>query len=107
MDIPQIILKTCRILNPAILMPGPDHCTFIEHNYSEVIDFVYSSQPDLEDPPFLKDVIYSFMRDTEREAETQAEEEAGSLREPIVELNPGITTGAEGKCSTTEPPRHP
>ena len=28
------------------------------------------------------------MRDTEREAETQAEGEAGSCREPDVELNP-------------------
>ena len=29
---------------------------------------------------FLKDFIYSLMRDTEGEAETQAEGEAGSLR---------------------------
>ena len=29
---------------------------------------------------FLKDFIYVFMRDTEREAETQAEGEAASLR---------------------------
>ena len=28
---------------------------------------------------FFKDFIYLFMRDTEREAETQAEGEAGSL----------------------------
>ena len=45
------------------------------------------------------------MRDTQREAETQAEAEAGSLQG----LNPGprITTGAEGRCSTPEPPRCP
>ena len=30
---------------------------------------------------FLKGFIYLFMRDTEREAETQTEGEAGSLRE--------------------------
>ena len=29
---------------------------------------------------FLKDFIYLFMRDTQREVETQAEGEAGSLR---------------------------
>ena len=29
---------------------------------------------------FFKDFIYLFMRDTEREAETQAEAEAGSLQ---------------------------
>ena len=29
---------------------------------------------------FLKDFIYLFVRDTEREAETQAEGEAGSLQ---------------------------
>ena len=29
---------------------------------------------------FFKDFIYVFMRDTEREAETQAEGEAGSLQ---------------------------
>ena len=30
---------------------------------------------------FFKDFIYLFMRDTEREAETQAEGEAGSMQE--------------------------
>ena len=29
---------------------------------------------------FFKDLIYLFMRDREREAETQAEEEAGSMQ---------------------------
>ena len=29
------------------------------------------------------------MRDTQREAETQAEKEAGSMQEPHAELNPG------------------
>ena len=29
---------------------------------------------------FFKDFIYSFMRDTEKEAETQAEGEAGSMQ---------------------------
>ena len=30
---------------------------------------------------YIKDFIYSFMRDREREAETQAEGEAGSMQE--------------------------
>ena len=38
---------------------------------------------------FKKDFIYSFMRDTQREAETQAEGEAGSLRGPDAGLDPG------------------
>ena len=37
---------------------------------------------------FLKDFIYLFMRDTEKEVETQAEGEAGSIREPGSELDP-------------------
>ena len=32
-------------------MPGPDHRTSTEHNCSEVIDFFYSSHPDLKDSP--------------------------------------------------------
>ena len=38
---------------------------------------------------FLKDFIYLFMGNTEREAETQAEGEAGSMQEPDVGLYPG------------------
>ena len=39
---------------------------------------------------YFKDFIYLFMRDTEREreAETQAEGEAGSMQEPDVGLDP-------------------
>lgn len=50
-DMPEIIFKTCQTLNTATLMSGPDHCTSIEHNYSEVIDLVYFSRPDLKDAP--------------------------------------------------------
>ena len=39
---------------------------------------------------FFKDFIHLFMRDTEREAETQ---------------DPGIMTWAKDRCSTAEPPR--
>ena len=48
------------------------------------------------------------MTDTKREAETQAEEEAGSLQGGAQygtpSQSPGIMTGAKGRCSTTEPP---
>ena len=37
---------------------------------------------------FLKDFIHLFIRDTQREAETQAEGEAGSLQEPDGGLDP-------------------
>ena len=50
------------------------------------------------------------MRETEREAETQAEGEAGSTQEAWCgtwSQDPGITPWAEGRCSTTEPPRYP
>ena len=43
----------------------------------------------------FEDFIYLFMRDTEREAETQTEGEAGSPREDGCKTrsqNPGITT---------------
>ena len=49
------------------------------------------------------------MRDTESEAETQAEGEAGSMQEPDSGLNPRTQdhTWAKGRCSIAEPPRHP
>ena len=48
------------------------------------------------------------MRDTQREAETQAEGEAGSMqgaRRGTRSQDPGVTPWAEGRCSTAEPPR--
>ena len=47
------------------------------------------------------------MRDTKREAETQAEGEAGPMRSRMWELILGLRdpTLGEGRCSTTEPPR--
>ena len=52
----------------------------------------------------FKDCIHSFMRDTGREAETQAEGEADSLRGSLMlDLIPGPRDHALG--STTEPPR--
>ena len=59
---------------------------------------------------FKKYFIYLFMRNTERGAETQAEGEAGTLQRArcgTQTRDPGIMTGVEGKCSTTEPPRCP
>ena len=59
---------------------------------------------------FYLDFIYLFMRDTEKEAETQAEGEAGSLRGPRCgtrSQDPGITPWTEGRCSTAEPPERP
>ena len=43
---------------------------------------------------FLKDFVYLFMRETQREAELYTEEEAGSLQGLIQDLIPesGITT---------------
>ena len=56
---------------------------------------------------FKKDFIYLIMRDTEREAETQAEGEAGSLWGSDEGLDPR-TPGSRpepkvDRCSTTEP----
>ena len=50
------------------------------------------------------------MRDTERERQRQAEGEAGSLQGASCRTlfqDPGITPWAEGRCSTTDPPRCP
>ena len=49
------------------------------------------------------------MRRTQREAETQAEGEAGSLqgaRWRTQSQDPGITSRAKGRHLTMEPPRH-
>ena len=49
------------------------------------------------------------MRDTQREAETQAEGEAGSLQERDAGLDPRFWdyTRVEGSRPTAEPPRRP
>ena len=50
---------------------------------------------------YFKDFIYLFMRDTEREAETQAEGEAGSMQGAPCgtrSRDPWITTWAKGRC---------
>ena len=60
---------------------------------------------------FLKDFIYLFTRDTQREAEAQAEGEAGSLQE--AQSGPDLRTlGSQPEAkadrpSTTEPPGAP
>ena len=54
--------------------------------------------------------FYFFMRNTKREAETQAEgEKQASCREPVVGPIPGPRNHdlSQRKCSTTEPPRRP
>ena len=74
------------------------------HDVSETLFILYLSIRNL----FFKDFIYLFMRDTEREAETQAEGEAGSLQGARCRTgswDPGITPWAKGRCSTTEPPQ--
>ena len=62
---------------------------------------------------FLK-ILFSYSWETqgERQVETQAEGEAGSLRGARCgtrswSRDRGITPWAEGRCSTTEPPRRP
>ena len=57
---------------------------------------------------FFKDFIYLFMRDTEREAETQAEGEAGSMhREPDVGFDPETPGSRPGPKAGAKPLRHP
>ena len=60
---------------------------------------------------FLKKYfIYLFLRDTERETETQAEGEVGSLRGAqcgTQSRDPRVRSWAKGRCSTAEPPRCP
>ena len=57
---------------------------------------------------FFEDFIYLFMRDTEREAETQAEGEAGSMhREPDVGFDPGSLGSCPGPKAGAKPLRHP
>ena len=59
---------------------------------------------------FLKIFLYLFIRATQREADTQAEGEAGFLQEArcgTPSQDPRIMTSAEDRGSTTEPLRHP
>ena len=59
---------------------------------------------------YLRLFICLFMRDTQKEAETQAEGETGSLQGAWCGTRshyPGITPWAKGRRSTTEPPRRP
>ena len=56
----------------AVGVPGPGHsnkCVAKSHGFICLLLI------------FFKDFIYLFMRDTQREAETQAEGEAGSMQE--------------------------
>ena len=59
---------------------------------------------------FLKNILFNYSWGTEREADKQAEGEAGSMQEArcgTQSWDSGITPWAKGKCSTIEPPRHP
>ena len=47
------------------------------------------------------------MRDTQKEAETQTEGEAGSLQEPDVELDPGSPGSCPGLKADAGPLSHP
>ena len=47
------------------------------------------------------------MRDTEREAETQAEGEAGSMQKPDMGLNPGSLGSGPGLKAALNPLSHP
>ena len=51
---------------------------------------------------FFKDFSYLFIRDTEREAETQAEGEAGSVR-PDAELDPGTPGSRPRRKADAQP----
>ena len=53
---------------------------------------------------FFKDLIYLFLRDTEREAEPQAEGAAGSLRGPDAGLDPGTPGSRPGPEAGAPPP---
>ena len=58
---------------------------------------------------FFKDFIYSFMRDRDREAETQAKGEAGSLKGAQCETQSWIPVSlpeSKADSSTPEPHRH-
>ena len=58
--------------------------------------------------PFLKRFHFLFMKDTQREAKTQVEGEAGSVWGAQCRTrsqDPGITTCVKGRCSTAEPPK--
>ena len=56
---------------------------------------------------FFKDFIYVFMRDTLRGRHRQREKQAPCRDPSVGSRDSRITSWAEGRCSTIEPPRHP
>ena len=56
---------------------------------------------------FFKDFMYLFMRDTEREADTQAEGEAGSLQGARWGLDPGTPGSHPEPKADAQPLSHP
>ena len=55
---------------------------------------------------FFYDFIYLFMRGAEREAETQAEGEAGSIQEPDVRLDPRTSGSRPEPKADAQPLNH-
>ena len=116
----SVIMSVKHIRNPV-----SDNCSWIQEQYSihfddenQKWDFIWKQGQVLKGynmvfmEIFLKDFIYLFMRDTEREreVETQAKREAGSMQEAWCgtrSWDPRITPWAKGRHSTTEPPRCP
>ena len=58
-------------------------------------------------PFFFKDFIYVFMRDMQREAETQTEGETGSLWKPDMGLDPGALGSQPELKADAQPLNHP
>lgn len=52
-DNPNIVLQTTTELNPATLLPITETVSDHQHNCLEIIDQVYSTQPDLSDQPLV------------------------------------------------------
>ena len=80
--------------------PNPNSCLFLLQAMDDFYIFIL----------FFKDFTYLLMKDTNREAETQAEGEAGSLRGVWCgarSRDSGIMPWAEGRRSTAKPPRCP
>ena len=76
----------------------------------EVISFFKNFMPQIMFLIFLKDFIYLFVSDTQREAETQAEREAGSTQEApcgTLSWDSKNTPWAKDRRSIAELPRDP
>ena len=100
----RVLFIPLELEQPWVLACDADQCPVIVKDPTPTLGDVLPNRVSF---LFFKDFIYLFMRHTEQEAETQAEGEAGSLREPDVGLDPGTPGSQPQPKADAQPLSHP